>query len=138
MTAVDEATKSQIDRILQSHVMRSSDALKRLFSFLADKSLAGEAGDLKEYSIGVDAFGKPPSYDPRQDSSIRIHAARLRQKLAEYYRTDGKDDLIIVDLPKGQFKLTWYSRSVDAVVSPTNPSSITPTSSFTMSSQASC
>jgi len=122
MTAVDEATKTQIDRILQSHVMRSSEALKRLFSFLAYKSLAGEADDLKEYSIGVDAFGKPPTYDPRQDSSIRIHAARLRQKLAEYYRTDGKDDLIVVDLPKGQFKLTWYWRSVDAVVSPTNPS----------------
>ena len=122
MIAVDETTKSQIDRILQSHVMRSSDALKRLLSFLAEKSLAGEADDLKEYSIGVDAFGKPSTYDPRQDSSIRIHAARLRQKLADYYRTEGKDDAIVVDLPKGQFKLTWHSRSAEAAGSSTKPS----------------
>jgi hypothetical protein len=111
MTAVDEATRSQIDRILKSDVFKSSAGLKRLLGFLADKSLCGEADDLKEYSIGIDAFGKPSTYDPRQDSTVRIQAARLRQKLAEYYRTEGKDDPIVVDLPKGHYKLNWEPRS---------------------------
>ena len=47
-------------------------------------SLSGEADELKEYTLGLDAFGKPPSYDPRQESVVRMHVARLRQKLADY------------------------------------------------------
>ena len=37
-----------------------------------------------------------------------MHVARLRQKLAEYYRTDGAADPIIMDLPKGGFKMTQF------------------------------
>ena len=53
------------------------------------KSLAGEAQNLKEYTVGLDVFGKPASYDPRQESVVRMHVGRLRQKLTEYYRTEG-------------------------------------------------
>ena len=105
-----EATRVQINRILQSKNLRLSELQRRLLTYLADKSLAGEADDLKEYTVGVDAFGKPASYDPRQESVVRMHVARLRQKLAEYYRTEGVGDPIIVDLPKGGFKVTFENR----------------------------
>lgn len=119
----DEVTRLEIDRILQSDTFRSADVLRRLLRFLADKSIAGEADQLKEYTIGLDAFGKPPSYDPRSDAIVRLQAGRLRQKLAEYYRTEGKDDSVVVDLPKGHFKLTWQTRPVvaTAVVEPIAP-----------------
>jgi hypothetical protein len=107
-----EATQAQLDRILQSKNLRLSEVQRRLLLYLAERSLAGEADDLKEYTVGIDAFGKPPSYDPRQESVVRMHVARLRQKLAEYYRTDGADDPILVDLPKGGFKMTFEARPV--------------------------
>ena len=110
MIASEEATKAQIDRILQSEALRSSEGLRRLLKFLADKALSGDAEQLKEYTIGIDAFCKPASYDPRQDSTVRILAGRLRHRLTEYYRTEGKDDPIIVDLPKGHYKLNWQAR----------------------------
>ena len=110
-----EATQDQLERILQNKTLRLSEVQRRLLTYLADKSLAGEADDLKEYAIGVDAFGKPPSYDPRQESVVRMHVARLRQKLAEYYRTEGADDPILVDLPKGSFKVTFEPRPVPPV-----------------------
>ncbi len=47
MIAVDEATRLQIDRILKSNVFKSSAGLKRLLSFLAEKSLSGEADRLE-------------------------------------------------------------------------------------------
>lgn len=100
----------QVERILQSKVFRASEVLRHLFSYLAGQSLSGTAGNLKEYTIGLDALGKPSSFDPRQESVVRMHAARLRQKLAEYYRTEGKEDPVIVDLPKGGFKLTFEQR----------------------------
>jgi len=110
MLAVDESVRAQIDRIVQSHAFRSSETLRRLLKFLADKSLSGEADNLKEYTIGVDAFGKGSTYDPRHDSTVRIQVGRLRQKLTEYYQSEGKDDAIVVDLPKGGFKLHWQPR----------------------------
>lgn len=106
-----EAIRAQVERILQNKNLRLSEVQRRLFSYLADKSLSGKADELKEYTLGLDAFGKPPSYDPRQESVVRMHVARLRQKLADYYRIEGVNDPILVDLPKGGFKVTFLPRS---------------------------
>ena len=108
----DKALQSQVDRILHSDELRTSEVLRRLLKFLADKSLAGEADQLKEYAVAIDGLGKDPSYDPRHNSAVRIQVGRLRQKLAEYYRTEGKRDEFVIDLPKGRFKLTCEPRCV--------------------------
>lgn len=102
----------QVRRILQSKAFRTSEVHRNLLNYLAEKSLSGEADALKEYTVGLEVFQKPDSYDPRQESVVRMHMARLRQKLAEYYRTEGADDPIIVDLPKGAFKVTFEPRAV--------------------------
>lgn len=109
--AGDDAVNAQIERILHSETFRNAEALRRLLRFLAEKSLSGEADQLKEYTIGIDALGKPATYDPRQDSVVRIQVSRLRQKLADYYRDEGRDDPIVFDLPKGRFKLSWEERT---------------------------
>jgi len=110
MVFVEVEKRAAVDKILQSQVFRNTESLRRLLRFLAEKAITGEADQLKEYSVGIDAFGKPPSYDPRQDSAVRIQVGRLRQKLSEYYLNEGKDDLIIVELPKGGFRLQFESR----------------------------
>ena len=106
------ATHAQIQRILQSKAFRTSEIHRTLLSYLAEKSVSGTADGLKEYTVGLDVFAKPDSYDPRQESTVRMHVARLRQKLGEYYRTEGLEDPILVDLPKGGFKLTFEPREI--------------------------
>jgi hypothetical protein len=108
--AVDERMLVHVERILRSECLRSSELLRQLLRFLAQKSAAGEADNLKEYVIAVDALGKPTTYDPGHDAAVRIQVGRLRQKLAEYYRTEGKDDTAVIDLPKGRFLLTCEPR----------------------------
>ncbi len=105
-----EAARAQVERIFQSKTFRSSDVLRHLLSYLVDASLAGTADELKEYTVAVDALGKPSSYDPRQESAVRMQVGRLRQRLAEYYRTEGVDDPIVVDLPKGGFRVVFEPR----------------------------
>lgn len=107
-----EPVQQQVDRILHSEQFRSSEVLRRLLSFLTEKALAGEADTLKEYVVAIDGLGKSVNYDPQHNSTVRIQMGRLRQRLAEYYREEGKDDPIIVDLPKGRFRLTFESRPV--------------------------
>ena len=53
--------------------------------------------------IGVQVFGKEPSFDPRTDPIVRVQARRLRTRLARYYRDEGNSDELIVDLPKGGY-----------------------------------
>lgn len=111
MPNVDEtAFLSQVNRIIRSEELRNSDVQHRLLKFLAYKSGLGEADGLKEYIVAIDGLGKPSSYDPRQNSAVRIQVGRLRQNLAEYYRTEGKQDEFVIDLPKGRFKLTCEPR----------------------------
>jgi hypothetical protein len=117
-----EVSSAQIQRILQSKTFRTSEVHRNLLQYLAEKSLAGEADSLKEYTVGLDVFAKPESYDPRQESTVRMHVARLRQKLAEYYRTEGVEDPIIVDLPKGGFRVTFEPRVAAATaIAATDP-----------------
>jgi hypothetical protein len=118
MTSRQEGMLGQVERIANSQTLKSSDSLRRLVRFLGEKSAAGEADDLKEYTVGVDGLGRPDTYDPRHDAAARIQVGRLRQKLTEYYRTEGKDDELLIDLPKGQFKLVCIPRQVEAAPSP--------------------
>ncbi len=110
-----ESTQAQIQKILQSKTFRTSEVHRNLLSYLAEKSLAGESDSLKEYTVGLDVFGKPASYDPRQESTVRMHVGRLRQKLAEYYRTEGAEDPIVLELPKGGFRVTFEPRAIAEV-----------------------
>lgn len=116
MTRGSGTLEASVDRLLQSVAFRNSPTSRRLLKYLAAHSVAGDADQLKEYTIGVDAFGKAPDYDPRQDSTVRIQIGRLRQKLSDYYRDEGKDDSFVLDLPKGRFNLVCEPRT--EVVSP--------------------
>lgn len=112
MVSVKESSQAQVDKILQSKAFRTSEVHRNLLQYLASKSLGGEGNDLKEYTIGLDVFAKPDSYDPRQESVVRMHVSRLRQKLADYYRWEGKEDPIFVDVPKGGFKVVFEPRNI--------------------------
>ena len=115
--SVDQLRSAQLQRILESRTFRNTEVLKKLLSYLGQKALAGENEGLKEYIIGVEAFGKAPDYDPKADSGVRVQAGKLRQKLEEYYRTEGMRDPLLVDLPKGQFGLAFQEHDV-AVFTP--------------------
>jgi hypothetical protein len=100
-----EVRHAQVRRILESRTFRNTEVLKRLLDYLARQNHTDE---LKEYTIGVEAFGKPPDYDPQLDSSVRVQIGKLRLKLDEYYRTEATPDEVLLDLPKGQFRLEFH------------------------------
>lgn len=111
LSTQNEELQSAVERVLQSRELHGSQVSQRLLKFLAEKSIAGDADQLKEYTIAIDGLGKPDSYDPRLNSAVRIQIGRLRQKLGEYYRTEGKEDDLVIDLPKGCFRLTCTPRA---------------------------
>jgi hypothetical protein len=65
VTTGSETIHSFVDRILQSETFRNAPSSRRLLKYLSEHSVATDSEPVKEYSIGVDAFGKPADYDPR-------------------------------------------------------------------------
>jgi TolB-like protein len=77
--------------------------MSRFLKFVIEQALAGDAERLKEYVIGIEVFDRDASYDPRVDAIVRVEAARLRAKLAEYYAGEGRSDAVVLTLPKGGY-----------------------------------
>jgi hypothetical protein len=99
----------QLERVLHSRTLQHSENLKAFLRFVVEKSLADEDAQLKEYTIAIEVFGRRSDYDPRIDSVVRVQAGRLRTKLQEYYTAEGKNDPIIIDLPKGHYHPVFSS-----------------------------
>ena len=104
--------RGQLQRVLESRVFRDAEMLRRLLHFLGEATLDGEADQLKEYAVGVQALGRPDTYDTRTDSSVRVLAGKLRQKLSEYYSTEGTTDPVEIGLPKGRYRLSFTRRAL--------------------------
>lgn len=92
-----------MQRILQSAGFRNAHTLQHLLEFLVAQAYGPDAESLKESTIGMGVFNRPPDFDPKADPVVRVQVHRLRQKLQEYYETDGRHDPILVDIPKGSY-----------------------------------
>ena len=98
-----EELRTELQSVLQSQVFARSPGLSRLLSYLCEKSLAGEAHQIKEYSVALEVFARQESFDQDSDSIVRVQANRLRKRLAEYYAGEGRDHRIHITIPIGQY-----------------------------------
>ena len=108
----------QIDKLIKSHSLRTSESLCKLLRYLAEHSLDHPGVALKEYQIATEVLGRSAGFDPQSDSTVRVQAGRLRVKLAEYYAHEGTEDLIVVEIPKGSYALTFHVRPSKAGAQP--------------------
>jgi hypothetical protein len=58
---------------------------------------------LKERTLGVEVFGRPPDYDTNAEPVVRITAAEVRKRIAQYYHEAAKESEIQIGLPLGSY-----------------------------------
>ena len=105
------AVLGQLDKILASEAFARADRMSRFLRFIVQETLKSRGAQLKEYLIGVEVFDRASSYDPRTDPVVRGEARRLRTKLMEYYESEGKGDLVRIQLPKGTYAVVFQTAS---------------------------
>jgi len=103
------AVQAELERVLAAGTLRDSEMLKRFLRYVVEQTLAGQADHLKEYRLGIDVFDRAETFDPRLDPVVRMAAGRLRKKLFEYYESDGRQDCIRIDVPKGGYAASFVS-----------------------------
>jgi len=87
---------------VNSKEFSSSPRLIRFLRYCVEQTHAGQLDSLKESVIGVNVFDRLPSYDPKADPIVRVHARRLREKLADFYDSEGSQD-VVIRMPKGGY-----------------------------------
>jgi serine/threonine-protein kinase len=92
-----------LGKIAASRTFSGSESLKRLIQYLVLKVLHSQEGDIKEYSLGMEVFNRGSNFDPRTDTIVRVQARRLRLKLRQYYGTEGRHDLLRIEVPTGSY-----------------------------------
>ena len=98
-----EAIRQQLDRVLNSGPFHQAQRRQRFLEYIVNEALAGRGERLKGYNVALAVFDRPETFDPHLDPIVRIEAARVREKLREYYEGDGEGDPIRISLPKGTY-----------------------------------
>ena len=104
----EQEIRSQLERIVLSPPFRSSKRHPRFLRFVIDKTLSGQAQDIKERTIGVEVFDREIHYDLSNDPIVRVAAGDIRKRLAQYYVQPGHEHELRIELPPGSYVPTFY------------------------------
>src|SRR6266404_1781130 len=124
-----EMIRAQLEKILSSSGFATAERLSRFLRYTVEESLSGQTDKLKESFLGVEVFGRRPTYDPRMDAVVRTEAVKLRARLKDYYDGEGREDALFIDLPKGGYVPAFRWRDKTPVTA-TMVETLTAVSSF--------
>lgn len=103
-----EEKEQALEKVLRAGIVRESSNLFLLLEWLGRKSLQNGAEPLKEYTIGVEALGKPSDYDPRIDPTVRVDIGKLRTKLKDFFQNEGANQPVHLEIPKGRYDVCYH------------------------------
>lgn len=95
--------REQLQRLLVHPLFANSKRYPALLAYTVEQTLLGNASELKERSIGVEVFGRAPSYDANADPVVRITAGEVRKRLTQYYYDPSHRSELILELPTGSY-----------------------------------
>ncbi|MFD1326324.1 hypothetical protein [Mycoplana ramosa] len=98
-----ETVQACVKDILASRVFSRSGRLRAFLEYVVERQLAGKAGQLKGYTIGIDVFGRPTGFDSGSDPIVRVQAGKLRKLLEEYYAGEGANAPLRIRIPRGSY-----------------------------------
>ena len=113
-----ERVREELARVLNSHEFRSSKRSQDFLRYVVEHALAGDTDVLKERTIGIEVFGRPTSYDPSDDATVRVKAGEVRKRLGLYYSDQGARDPIRIELPSGTYVPGFHAAAVPAAGTP--------------------
>ena len=106
-----EIERAELETVLASQIFARSPNLAKMLRYIGMKYLEGQEDAIKEFNIGVEAFGRPLDFDPKEDSIVRVEAHRLREKLKRYYEIEGTDHPVVISLQVGHYIPQFLHRS---------------------------
>jgi hypothetical protein len=93
----------QLDRLLANIHFSNSKRFPSFLRFIVQEELEGRGDQLKERTLGIEVFNRDASYDTTSDPIVRVTAAEIRKRIAQYYQESGHADELRISLPPGSY-----------------------------------
>lgn len=97
------AVNEQLERLVASSYFSHSRRFPSFLRFVVAQTLSGHPDSLKERTLGVEVFGKDADYDTANDPIVRVTAAEIRKRIAQYYQDSTRDHELRLTLPPGSY-----------------------------------
>src|ERR1700761_1829146 len=78
------AAQQQTEKLVSSSYFHHSRRFPSFLRYVVQQTLAGHEDGLKERTIGVEIFGRAADYDTASDPIVRVTAAEIRKRIAQY------------------------------------------------------
>ena len=118
MPVTGEQVREELSRVLAGHEFRSSKRSQDFLRYVVENTLQGHGDMLKERTIGIDVFGRPTSYDPSDDATVRVKAGEVRKRLGLYYSDQGSHNPVRIELPSGTYVPEFHLVNAPAPAAP--------------------
>lgn len=105
-----------LDRILSSPQLKRSARMRELLAYVGRRALEDGCEQLHEQEIGTEVFGRPAGYDTSVDNIVRVNATELRKRIDAYFETEGADEPLIMEIPRGGYIPVFRYRPVESPV----------------------
>ena len=109
-----QAVRDHLAEVAASPEFITSPRLVSFLRFVVETTLQGHRDSIKESLIAVEVYGRKPDYNPQTDSTVRVEASRLRQRLAQFYSARPEQS-VRIELPKGSYAPTFHCSPPSAV-----------------------
>jgi hypothetical protein len=114
--------REQLRRLVAHPLFTNSKRYPVLLTYTVEQTLLGNAGELKERTIGIEAFGREPVYDVNLDPVVRTAAAEVRKRLSQYYYNPDHAGELVIELPIGSYVPTFREPAASQMEFTTVPS----------------
>src|SRR5271169_1847459 len=95
--------RAQLERLLADPHFSQSKRFPSFLRFVVEHTLAGETEGIKERTLGIEIFGRGAEYDTAADPIVRVTAAEIRKRVAQYYQDSAHDGELRITLPSGSY-----------------------------------
>jgi hypothetical protein len=97
------AITDQLNRLVTSPFFSHSKRFPIFLRFVVEQTLAGEADNIKERTLGIEIFERDANYDTASDPIVRVTAAEIRKRVAQYYQDPSHERELCISLPPGSY-----------------------------------
>jgi hypothetical protein len=103
--------------LLASTPFKLSEQCRDFLTYVVRHSLSGDEESLRERVIGVMVFGRRSDYDTADDPVVRVRAADVRKRLAQYYQSpESAASALRIDIPTGSYRAHFESKTPQNVI----------------------
>jgi hypothetical protein len=101
-----------VQRIISSQHFTKALQLREILLYVTHRILLDEAAVIPEHEIACKVLGRRENFNSNDDNIVRVQVGHLRRRLDQYFSLDGREEPVILMIPKGTYVPSFVPRQL--------------------------